>query len=202
MILEGERKGRGFGRGEIEATVQRRFRADRRLLLGARLFAGAQSDDTPLQRSLGIASRDATDAFGNHLLRGRGAPLARDDAHFSDLGGAGLRGYSPLLRARSLAAMNVEAGVVAWRPAPRRRLPEVHLVAFGDGARAGDSAAEWLADAGVGIALRGPLFDRDVRLRLDLPLFVRHPELAVGTPSERDGGRARLRFVWSVRDLW
>jgi hypothetical protein len=56
-----------------------------------------------------------------------------------------------------------------------------------------------LAEAGVGLALRGPLYDRTVRLRLDLPVWVSEPGLAFRQP----GGRATtLRFALATGDLW
>jgi hypothetical protein len=195
-----------FGRAEGEWRVQRRFGGERRALGALRLYGAAHLGEPPLQRSVGIASRDGVESFGNHLLRGRGAPLAREDVHYVELGGAGLRGYSPLLRlgdgGRVLAA-NAETGYVLWRPRSGRPRPEVHAVLFGDAAWLGErrEGASALADAGLGVAVRGMLWDRDVRLRLDFPLVVRHPALAVGADAA-DGRRARFRWMFSFRDLW
>lgn len=189
-----------FARAEGELRGQRRFGPGSRLLAGARLFAAAQTDRTPLQRSVGVVARDATDAFENHFLRGAGALLSNEDARYADLSGGGLRAYQPWLRTDRIAALNLETGVVAWRPQGGRRLPELHLLAFGDGAAVPDG--EWLADAGVGVALRGALFDRDVRLRFDVPLWVDDPLAGVQGNTGQRTDRVRLRWTWSVRDLW
>jgi hypothetical protein len=190
-----------FARAEAEATVSRRVGA--RLTASARGFAGA-SDGAPRQRSLGVSALDATETFENHLLRGRGAPLARRDVHYVALGGAGLRGYSPLLRPARIAAANLEGALRIVRPAPAARRPELLATLFGDLAAAGGgdlgAPRTLLADAGIGLALRGPFFDRTVRLRLDAPLYVRHPEFAVNASA--GDGPVRFRWMFSFRDLW
>ena len=55
-----------------------------------------------------------------------------------------------------------------------------------------------LADGGVGLSVRGLLYDRDVRVRADFPLYVRDPSRSIG-PSGRE---ARFRFAFSFNDLW
>ena len=59
-----------------------------------------------------------------------------------------------------------------------------------------------LADAGVGLAVRGWLFAQDVRLRIDAPLVVRRPRLAVGALPGEDPNPFRLRLALSLADLW
>jgi hypothetical protein len=53
--------------------------------------------------------------------------------------------------------------------------------------------------------VRGPLFDRTIALRFDVPLFVEFPELAVDAHEHQgfDAPQA-LKFRWSVSltDLW
>jgi len=58
-----------------------------------------------------------------------------------------------------------------------------------------------LLDAGVGASFRGRLYDRDVRFRLDLPLFVKQPGLAGGPSFARKGSLA-FRYVFSLNDVW
>ena len=58
-----------------------------------------------------------------------------------------------------------------------------------------------LLDAGVGASLRGRLYDRDIHMRLDLPLFVKQPGLAAG-PSFARKGSLGFRYVFSLSDWW
>ena len=59
-----------------------------------------------------------------------------------------------------------------------------------------------LGDAGVGLSLRGKLYDRDVTMRLDLPLVVQQPGLAGGRGLVRPNGTVAARWVFSFDDLW
>jgi hypothetical protein len=52
-----------------------------------------------------------------------------------------------------------------------------------------------VADAGVVLALRGRLYDRDVGVRLDLPIFVSSPGNAVG---RRPADHASLALRWEL----
>jgi hypothetical protein len=58
-----------------------------------------------------------------------------------------------------------------------------------------------LSDAGAGLVARGRLFDRNVYLRLDSPVFVNHAGLAGGTGLGGHGSIAR-RWTVTVGDLW
>ena len=135
--------------------------------------------------------------------------LSAADVPYRPLGGAGLRGYDPLVPARAAAVANLEESYRLARFGPSGRPLDLDLTLFGDvGGRAisdGPTELHLVADAGLGLALRGALLDRDVRLRVDLPFYVRDPELAIGTrgragaASDRPG---RLRLAFSFADLW
>jgi hypothetical protein len=58
-----------------------------------------------------------------------------------------------------------------------------------------------LLDAGVGASFRGRLYDRDIHLRLDLPLFIKQPDLA-GGPSFARKASFGFRYVFSLQDGW
>ncbi|MBK5187038.1 MAG: M1 family metallopeptidase [Gemmatimonadaceae bacterium] len=198
----GDGSTRAFERIEGEAAHTGTFGAGDRWTHKLRLFAGA-SNHAPLQRSIGLASLDATDSYGDDLVRGRDALFARSDVHVAIPGGAGLRGYSPLLRVDDVAALNGElaASVVRARPTPM--VPSVHIVAFGDaayGTLQGSSEAHIFADAGVGVLARDQLWDRTVTVRFDVPLYVRFPALAPGGTSADNN--VRLRWTFSFADLW
>src|SRR5690606_27538736 len=110
-----------------------------------------------------------TQSFANHLLRPEGAPLALPEVRYIPVGGAALRGYDPLVQVPTVAAVNVEEAVRLHAFGEDRRL-ELFATVFADLAVqiVPDTLADGtddplLADAGLGLALRGPLLDREVR---------------------------------------
>jgi hypothetical protein len=198
-----------YGRAEASWAYTSRER-DRRLTHQARLYAGVAAE-APAERGVFLASATPTATFANHFWRPDGGVLSADDVPYRPLGGGGLRGYDPLVPARALATLNLEEAVRLARFGPSARPLDVELTLFGDaGVRHADATdggrdTRLVADAGLGLALRGALFDRTVRLRLDAPLYVRDPALAVGA-RDRAGaaadGRVRLRWAFSFTDLW
>ena len=76
---------------------------------------------------------------------------------------------------------------------------------FGDAGRATATytalSNQTLADAGVGLVARGRLYDRDVYVRLDAPVFANQSGLAGGTGLGGRGSIAR-RWTITVGDLW
>ena len=167
-----------------------------------RLFAGA-SHGAPVQRSIGVASLDATDSFANDFVRGRDALFARLDVPFVIPGGAGLRGYAPHLPVDRIVAINGEVTMSIVGAKAGSMVPSVRLAIFGDAARGrvpGAADGRTFADAGVGVLVRDQLWDRPVTLRLDLPLYVRDPSLAPGAGPGDD--RVSFRWTFSFADLW
>ena len=171
-----------------------------------RAFVGG-AFQAPMQRSIFLSSLDPYATFMDHWFRPRGSILKQSDA-FVPLGGAELHGFSPLATARVAAAANAEL---------RRRLTtlggfldglSVWGAAFGDVGLANrlvpiDPAASiatgWsaVADGGAGVSLRGRLYDRDVALRLDLPVFVSSPQNAVGrSPTRHPSLALRWELSW------
>ena len=129
------------------------------------------------------------------------------------LGGGGLRGYDALVDAGGVAAVNLEEAlrVATFGPASRRLQLQATLFADAGYRWARDGAPpvarddRWLADAGVGLALRGRLYDRAVAWRVDLPLYVRQPALGVlerGRSGTADRDPLALRVAFSFNDLW
>ena len=167
---------RSFGRVQVEASKVARFGERARHSAMLRLFAGV-SDGAPVQRSIGLSSLGPTETFGNHLLRGRGAPLARSDVHYIVPGDAGLRGYSPLLRVKNAVAANAQLSTVVYAPRARSALPRVSLSAFTDAAwgtvDVPGASGRFFGDAGVGASLSGALYDQSYTVRVDLPLWTR-----------------------------
>ena len=195
----------GYGRADGEVS-RRAARLDGRAELAARGYAAYSSPFTPLARRAFLASDGPVATLANHWYRPRDALLKR--ARYTPLGGAGLRGYDPRLAVRSVAAVNLEgavrlpahggvpAGSTVWgtlfadagwpleRDAASDLLPERRL----------------LGDAGLGLKVRGRVYDRSFVLRLDFPLYVSEPALAYG--SSRSGDRVAPRVTWSLEDLW
>ena len=167
-----------------------------------RLFAGA-SNDAPLQRSIGLASLDATDTYSDDFVRGRDAIFARSDVHFVIPGGAGLRGYAPFIVVDNVASLNGELAATIVRAKPKSMVPSVQLAAFGDaawGKLPGDFDGRTFADAGVGVLAHDQLWDRPVTLRFDVPLYVRDPDFAPGANAA--DARVKFRWTFSFADLW
>jgi hypothetical protein len=169
---------RGFGRVQVEGSKVKSFGARSPYSAMLRLFAGA-SKDAPRQRSIGLSSLGPTETFGNHLLRGRGAPLARSDVHYVTPGDAGLRGYSPLLRVKNIAAANAQLSRAVYSPRARSLAPRVSLSAFTDLAwgtlDAPGAGGRFFGDAGIGASLSGMLYNQSYTVRVDFPLWTRDP---------------------------
>jgi hypothetical protein len=196
-------RNKAFARAELEGTRET-YDAGGRFASLQRLFLGVEVN-SPLRRAIGVSSRDATDTFDNHFWRPYGALLKQDAVDFTPLGGMGLRGYAPGLFLGEAAGVagNLEWGMRLARFGRSARSAALWATLFGDGALVfaifddenfGEPDA--LADAGVGIALRGMLFDRAVIARVDVPLYVEHPELAAGADGLDD--RIEPRLVLSI----
>lgn len=194
-VAVGERFGGGlpgkpYGRVEVAMSGARWWRADSASLTSLRAYAGEATGEAPLQRKIFVSSRDPYQTLFNHFVRPEGGVLARERAATVPLGGAGLRGFVMDANTRSIAAVNLEQGrrLVEITPGPRPLAIWGSL--FADGGVARSTA---LGDAGAGVMLRGWLFDRDVRLRLDLPVLVSdgQGELYAGRGARAAGGNLR-----------
>jgi hypothetical protein len=75
------------------------------------------------------------------------------------------------------------------------------LVALTDSAsQASGKRTSGLGDAGGGLVLRGRFYDRDVHLRLDVPVFVNKTALAGGKLGRNTS--VSLRWWITTGDLW
>lgn len=160
-----------------------------------RLYGGA-SEIGVAQRALFLSAEDPVETYWTHFWRPRGALLKRPGFNFLPLGGAGLRGYAAGVAVERMAAANGEVSARLFQ-VPRMRTLGVWVHGFGDvGTLQGFDP---LGDAGVGLSLRGRLFDRDINVRVDSPFWVSEPALSVG--RERDE-QVAPRWVITFRDLW
>ena len=166
--------------------------------LAIRLVAGV-APNAPLQRSIFASSRDPWETFDDDYFRPRSAALKQRNFTVIPLGGARLRGFSPLLGLDRVVSGNVDASqrLKTWAGAFG------HLVLWagpfvdaGVGSASTTSSAElsdhFLVDAGAGLTLKGKLYDRDLDIRLAAPLVVNHPV----TPAGLGGLPAGIR--WTV----
>jgi hypothetical protein len=170
---------RGYGR--LEAELHGVAYTDSLTRIGARVFGGLAAD-APLQRKLYGAIRDPIETFGNHFYRPREALLKELISEFEELaylplGGAGLRSYGPGLAFDRVVATNLEARRRLTRPFGGGRGLALWGGVFADLAVGSmdadlvDTGQTFFADVGPGISLRGRLYDRDVVLRVDLPVY-------------------------------
>ncbi len=171
--------------------------------LALRLYGG-MSSDPPAERALHLSASDPLSNFENDWYRPNGSVLTRPGVNYLPLGGAGLRGYDQAVTAKRIVAANGElsqrvaanvfSGLSLWGSV------------FGDaGSAASDTYqlnGSFLADAGVGLALRGRLYDREVTLRLDAPIVVQQPGLAGGGGLTGSHATIAARWTFSFEDLW
>jgi hypothetical protein len=138
--------------------------------------------------------------FANHFLRPAGSPLARPGTHYTPLGGGGLRGYDPRVAASGLATFNIEGSrrLLATDGTPRAL--GLWINAFADIAEVDGPGLKALGDAGVGLAVRGMLFDRPIALRFDVPLYLSREDLAID--GQKDEKNVGFRWTFSFTDLW
>jgi hypothetical protein len=163
---------------------------------GAVRLYGGISEAAVVQRALFLSTQDPVETYWNHLWRPRGALLKRPGFNFLPLGGPGLRGYAPGIVTDRTVAANTDVSARLFQ-LPGMRTLGLWAHGFGDvGTMPGFDP---LADAGVGLSLRGRLFDRDITVRIDAPFWVSEPALSVG--RERDDQLAP-RWVLTLSDLW
>lgn len=187
-----------YGRGEWWMVGGKSFGADTAGLFSLRGYAATSTGNTPVQRRIFVAAADPYQTLFNHFVRPRGGLLASEHVATVPLGGAGLRAYDPRLAVGSgIFAINAEQGIRALSITRGTRPLALWASVFGDiGAEQGGvlyHVSHPLADAGLGVMLRGWIYDRDVRVRLDMPLYVRHGDLAAargGLPPGTTQGSA------------
>ncbi len=166
---------------------------------------GGVAHNAPRQRSIFASSDDPFDTFNNDLFRGRGALFKQPGINYLPLGGAALRGFRTDVALDAVAALNGEFVQRLGEAKGSWGHGSVSLSLFADAGHATSTYTALtnasLSDAGAGLVTRGRLYDRDVYVRLDAPVFVNHGGLAGGTGL---GGRGSIARRWTVTvgDLW
>jgi hypothetical protein len=172
--------------------------------LRVRLYGGV-AKNAPKQRQLFAASQDPFATFRNDLFRPRGALFKQDGVNYLPIGGAGIRGIRYDVALDAVASINAEYLQRLVSSGGDWGTGTLSLSLFGDaGAVSGNYVTipnGTLSDAGAGLVARGRLYDRDVYVRLDAPIYVDHAGLAGGKGLGGNGSIAR-RWMITVGDLW
>jgi hypothetical protein len=165
-----------FARIELEASKLYRPSAASPNATFARMYLG-YAPAAPDERGIYASTQTPTETFSNDLLRPRGSPFSEMKGAYRALGGAGLRGYSQTVVLGRVAAVNVEQSRRLQIFTVAGRGIALYANVFGDVAARGGSVDRagdrWLADAGVGLSVKGALFDREVHFRIDAPAYVK-----------------------------
>lgn len=191
---------RAYFRADAEA-VRVTFAADTASALVLRAFAG-WNDGTPPQRTLRAGARDAVETFSQHWYRPRDAILRLDGVHYVPLGGAGVRSAAPEVFLAGAVGASAEAARRVHRlPASLGRLgiwgSLLADAAYARPAHGTDFSSGVLANLAVGASVRGRVYDRDVRFRLDVPFLTTHPAL-----TREAGEPFGARYTFSLEDWW
>jgi hypothetical protein len=169
-----------------------------------RLYGGV-AKNAPKQRQLFAASQDPFATFRNDLFRPRGALFKQDGVNYLPIGGAGIRGIRYDVALDAVASINAEYVQRLVSSRGDWGTGTLSLSLFGDAGAVSGSYVTipngTLSDAGAGLVARGRLYDRDVYVRLDAPIYVDHAGLAGGKGLGGNGSIAR-RWMITVGDLW
>ncbi len=175
------REAGGYARGELSIAGAHAFGRDSAGVFSLRGYAGGSTDRTPYQRKIFASARDPYQTLFNHFVRPEGGVLTREIIPTVPLGGAGMRGFDPAVSVAShIFALNAEQGVRLAAMARGQRPLGLWGTLFAD---AGATQSRRLGDGGAGLLLRGWVFDRDVRVRIDLPFYISDPLYAGGRYS-------------------
>jgi hypothetical protein len=199
-FFAGERTA-GFARAQITAGARVGSRGPwtAQLRAYAGIFADLVEFDAalPRQRRIALAGAGPYETLWNPFLRSRGALLRRGDVRYHAPGGPNLRGFDTDLTASAVAALNVRLGPT-WRIGP---LDAVRPAVFGDigiahlpGAPGSEGWTLGLADAGPGLEIETRILDESARLRIDFPVYLNRPGLALMERAERWAARWVFSF--------
>jgi hypothetical protein len=206
LFLEG-RSVFGFCRdcryGKAEASVGGSMSLSQRARFFVRAYGGlaygqlkkSSRDSTPEHRALYVSAADPVSTFRNHWWRPRDAILKQRDVGWLPLGGAALRGYHWSVTSPQLFAVNVDLAHRVGAIQGDIGELDISLGAFGD---AGFDAKRSMIDAGPGVKVKGRFFDQPVDVRLDFPIYVSRPELAINGRNDK----VAPRWVITFNDIW
>ena len=187
-----------YGKLEGSAGVVSAFSENARLSL--RAFAGAASHRSiPGHRRLFLSAEDPVSTFENHWWRPREAILKQPNVNWLPLGGGALRGYHWNISASNFVAANIELSRRVGETRGDFGALQFWLSAFGDAGYINKD--DQLVDAGLGMNVRGQVFDQPVTVRFDFPAYVSRPALAIDRDPRRLD-RFAPRWVITFNDIW
>ncbi|MEX2179966.1 MAG: M1 family metallopeptidase [Gemmatimonadaceae bacterium] len=180
--------------------------------LGVRGYLAGVHGGPPAQRALFVSAADPLAMFENHWWRPAGGILKQPNVNWLPLGGAALRGYAWDVFTEGAAAVNVELSRRLTTLVRSSHQLEFRINGFADGALTSvtvpllpgpttDRADGFLMDAGIGLGVRGRIFDRPLTLRIDSPFYVSRPVLAIDR-GRQGRGEIAPRWAISLTDLW
>jgi hypothetical protein len=185
-----------YGKLELSTGRLHNFTTGSRMAIRA---YGGLANSVPGQRALLLSADDPISTFENHWWRPVGAILKRPGVNWLPLGGAALRGFHWTIGSNHVAGGNIDAARRIGRALGAFGSVAVWTHAFADAAWTGED--EILSDAGLGLSLRGRFYDRDFVIRVDSPVFVSRPLLAIDQ-GRAGSGQIAPRWVVSFKDLW
>ena len=190
----------GYLRATAEATARRPV--GHRRSVGFRLFGGwlegGGGNDPVRQRWFYLAGGDPYQQFDNPFVRSRDA-LLTGDVHFQTPGGGDVRGLERDVAVTRLLAANGEIEQTVFRRPKGKLFREARLAAFGDVAMSNgffsyNGGGRVAGDLGVGVRFTHTIGQTTFITRFDVPMFVTHPDRAVGGAL----GDRRFGFRWTV----
>ena len=187
------------GYGKAELAVGRVSNVNEDFRISVRAYGGATFGQVPAQRALYLSASDPVSTIRNHWWRPYGAILKRPNVNYLPLGGPALRAFHWALGAERAFGGNAEIARRLLDIGSRADTAGVWLTAFGDAAAVpGDDV---LHDAGLGIAVRGRIYDRPINLRFDFPFWASDETL---TLDQGRAGRGKVAPRWTISfsDIW
>lgn len=187
------------GYAKAELAVGRVKNLNEHLRVSLRGYGASTFGAMPLQRQLYLSVADPVSTIRNHWWRPQGAILKRPNVNYLPLGGPALRAYHWGLGTEWAAGGNAEIAHRLFDVGSRADTAGVWLTLFGDAATLRER--DVLSDAGLGIAVRGRLYDRPINLRFDFPIWASDETL---TLDQGRAGRGKLAPRWAIsfRDIW
>jgi hypothetical protein len=159
---------------------------------------GGAAPRAPAQRGIFASTADPFETFDNDLWRPRGAALKQEDFMLMPVGGARLRGFSPGILFDRVVSGNVDLDQRLATLSGAFGNLSIWAGAFADAGLGGgdrsllDGTAA-LVDLGASIRVRGRFYDRDVDVRLSIPVAANDP---FNVPVQ---GLSRLRWTFEWR---
>ena len=186
------------GYAKAELALGRVKNVNENLRMSLRVYGGGTMGEPPPQRALYLSAADPVSTYRNHWWRPEGAILKRPNVNYLPLGGPALRAFHYSAGSTWAAGGNAELARRVFDIGTRADTAGVWLTAFADGAATEENS--FLNDAGLGVAVRGKLYDQPVNMRLDFPVWASNTTILL----DGGAGRSKLAPRWTITfsDIW